>query len=181
MIHSYRDVVPSIDLRQAAKRSEDVGHRLAPGEIPCAIERYRKFLFLALKHPDTPIAPTQDIDAMWHLHMLAPRAYYTDCMALMGRILDHDGGFGTEPEELPVLGRIFDGTAKLWEQEYGEPYVGDLLPGEATASDDGPFILFVKAVHDFAMGGDPPAPSTFERLAKEELRRRRGPNADRFA
>ncbi|MEJ6562742.1 MAG: hypothetical protein QNL85_03440 [Euryarchaeota archaeon] len=46
-------------------------------------------------------------------------------MALMGTILDHDGGFGAKPEEIPELASTFNKTAKLWEDEYGEPYVDD--------------------------------------------------------
>ena len=122
----------SVDLIEAARRSEHFPSDWPTEKVQGALDSYERFLRLAAKHPDMTVAPTRDIDEMWHLHMLSPRAYYTDCMALMGRILDHDGGFGTEPEELPVLGGIFDRTAKLWEQEYGEPYVGDLPPGEAT-------------------------------------------------
>jgi hypothetical protein len=52
----------------------------------------------------------------------APRAYYEDCQRLFGGILDHDGGFGQEPSELPILKATFEQTAALWEAEYGEPY-----------------------------------------------------------
>jgi hypothetical protein len=60
---------------------------------------------------------------MWHLHMLAPRAYLEDCQRLLGHILDHDGGFGNKPEEAPVLANTFRRTARLWDATYGESYV----------------------------------------------------------
>jgi hypothetical protein len=44
---------------------------------------------------------------------------------------------------------------------------------QPTAHVRGPFIRFVKATHSVALGGDRPAPSTLERLAKVFLKRRR--------
>ena len=78
---------------------------------------------LAAKHPGRPLAPTRDIDEMWHLHMLRPRAYYQDCIRLFGKVLDHDGGFGKGEGELPALMSAFDQTAALWLSEYDEPYL----------------------------------------------------------
>lgn len=66
---------------------------------------------------------------MWHLHMLSPRAYYEDCQRLFGCILDHDGGFGKEEAEIPILAASFERTALLWEQEYGEIYLDQHSPG----------------------------------------------------
>jgi hypothetical protein len=82
---------------------------------------------LKLKHPSARLAPTQDIDLFWHLHMLAPVAYQRDCLHLFGKVLDHDGGFGNDPAELPELKRVFAETAALWEGECGEPYREDGL------------------------------------------------------
>jgi hypothetical protein len=50
------------------------------------------FLRLAAKHPDERATPTRDFDELWHLHMLQPAAYYADCIKLIGRTFDHDGG-----------------------------------------------------------------------------------------
>lgn len=74
-----------------------------------------------------PLAPTKRIDRMWHLHMLHPRAYVADCMKLYGEILDHDGGFGSTPEEEPVLREVFATTATLWQEKFGAPYVGTVV------------------------------------------------------
>src|SRR6478672_10739802 len=79
---------------------------------------------LCADHPDRPLTPTRDIDQIWHLHMLHPRAYHQDCEAILGEVLDHDGGFGAGDEE-PELLRLFEETAGLWEAKFGEPYVGE--------------------------------------------------------
>lgn len=117
--------VISIDLIEAARRSDSFPKDWSEEKVRHALDRYRKFLLLAAKHQGQPVAPTRDIDAMWHLHMLSPRAYYEDCMRLMGRILDHDGGFGKAESEIPTLAATFQRTAELWEQEYGERYLDD--------------------------------------------------------
>lgn len=117
--------VPSIDLCRAAMRSEELGD-LHQDELASAVERYIRFLRLCALHPKRPLAPTRDIDAMWHLHMLNPRAYQHDCMVLFGELLDHDGGFGAG-DEAPILERLFEETAALWELHFGESYVGDAV------------------------------------------------------
>lgn len=114
----------SVDLVRAASRSESVPKSWTTDKVRKAISDYEKFLMLAAKYPETPLAPTRDIDAIWHLHMLHPVAYANDCQRLLGHILDHDGGFGQTPEELPVLKEVFAKTSSLWEQEFGEPYLG---------------------------------------------------------
>lgn len=115
--------VISIDLHAEARRSDAFPKELTADQVRDAITRYERFLMLVAKHPGVPLAPTREIDAVWHLHMLRPRAYNDDCQRLLGYLLDHDGGFGKEPEELPVLQRTFMRTAKLWEEAYGERYL----------------------------------------------------------
>ena len=115
--------IVSVDLRDRAERSESFPKEWSEEKLIRSIERYEKFLKLAAKNPSLSVAPTSDIDEIWHLHMLSPVSYYNDCMALMGTILDHDGVFGAKPEEIPELASTFNKTAEMWEAEYGEPYV----------------------------------------------------------
>lgn len=114
----------SVDLVRAARRSETFPKNWPPGRLRQAVTDYLRFLALAKKHPSVPLAPTRDIDLMWHLHMLHPVAYGADCKRILGFVLDHDGGFGATPEELPLLQQAFATTAELWLKEYGQPYVG---------------------------------------------------------
>lgn len=113
----------SVDLLRAADRSEIFSVGWTDEKLRQAVADYEKFLKLAAKYTDIPLAPTRDIDAVWHLHMLHPVAYANDCERLLGYTLDHDGGFGQTPDELPVLKKVFARTADLWEREYGEPYL----------------------------------------------------------
>ena len=121
----YMNASVTVDLRDRAERSENFPKEWSKEKLELSIERYKKFLYLASKYPLESIAPTSDIDEIWHLHMLSPVSYYNDCMKLMGKILDHDGGFGAKEEEIPELKATFMKTAKLWEEEFGIPYVDD--------------------------------------------------------
>ncbi len=118
------DSLISVDLLEAARRSDSFPAEWPADKVERALDRYRRFLLLTQKHGG-PLAPTRDIDEVWHLHMLAPRAYYNDCMRLFGEVMDHDGGFGKAAAEVPALQATFERTAALWAQEYGEEY---LLP-----------------------------------------------------
>lgn len=112
----------SIDLMASYRRSDHQPEGWTEEKAQEALRRYERFFCLAARHPGQPLAPTRDIDVMWHLHMLSPQAYYEDCMRAMGHILDHDGGFGKGDGELPVLQTTFAATERLWLQEFGEPY-----------------------------------------------------------
>lgn len=113
----------SVNLHEAARRSESETSEWTSEKLDESIERYRKFFSLA--HSGERVAPTRDIDMIWHLHMLAPVAYHNDCMSYLGRILDHDGGFGQTPEEVKVLSEVFSETSRRWEEVFGEPYVAE--------------------------------------------------------
>jgi hypothetical protein len=116
----------SIDIAAAARRSESPLAGADEQTIRTAELRYRKFLGLVAKYPDVDLSPARDIDEVWHLHMLQPRAYVEDCNRIFGDILDHDGGFGKDSEQqYQDLLAVFDHTAALWSSEYSEPYVTD--------------------------------------------------------
>lgn len=115
----------SADLIEASYRSEDFPSDWTRAQREQALDRYRRWLALKQRAPKAKFAPTRDIDRFWHLHMLSPVAYYRDCMALFGRLLDHDGGFGKGPGEAEQLRAVFERTADLWERAYDEPYRDD--------------------------------------------------------
>jgi uncharacterized protein DUF1399 len=57
-----------------------------------AILRYKMFLSVVYLHPHTPLVPTQEIDFVWHCHILHTRKYRQDCQMLFGRFIDHEPG-----------------------------------------------------------------------------------------
>ena len=61
--------IVSVDLKDRAERSESFPKEWSEEKLSRSIERYEKFLKLAAKNPSLSIAPTSDIDEIWHLHM----------------------------------------------------------------------------------------------------------------
>lgn len=55
-----------------------------------ASQNYLRFLALLRVYPDRLLIPTQDIDRVWHCHILHTRQYRQDCQTIFGYYLDHD-------------------------------------------------------------------------------------------
>ena len=118
----------SVDLVRAAKLSEGILSNLDEESLQALETQYRKFFYLNGKYPNQTLAPTKILDEMWHLHILHPKAYFKDCMSILGYVLDHDPGFGKEPGTMTVLQDNFDNTGKLWEAEFGDKYYASSDP-----------------------------------------------------
>jgi hypothetical protein len=72
----------------------DVGEGLTLEQATRAIERYRRFLFLHYCYPNYSLVPSQEIDRVWHVHILDTAKYREDCNQLFGHFLDHYPYFG---------------------------------------------------------------------------------------
>ena len=55
-----------------------------------AIDRYKAFLFVSYLDPEVLLVPTQEIDRVWHCHILHTRKYRQDCEMLFGYFIDHE-------------------------------------------------------------------------------------------
>lgn len=53
-----------------------------------AIEEYKKFVFLALT-VGHPVSPSDEVDQVWHLHLLYTRSYWEDFCQILGGPLHH--------------------------------------------------------------------------------------------
>ena len=54
-----------------------------------AIEEYKRFVFLALT-AGTQVTPSEEIDQVWHLHMVYTRAYWDDfCGQVLNKPFHH--------------------------------------------------------------------------------------------
>jgi len=82
---------------------------------------YKRYLILHAKYPEMTLAPEQDIDRFWHMHILDTRKYAADCEATFGRFLHHFPYLGLRGEEdAKALDNAFDKMQELYLKEFGE-------------------------------------------------------------
>jgi hypothetical protein len=80
------------------------------GELEGAYARYCTFLELA-SHPEHgAIAPTVDIDLLWHTHQLAGPGYRDDMESLLGIYLDHI----SRHEDMSLWASARESTSRRW-------------------------------------------------------------------
>ena len=95
---------------------------MSEDEVSRAIHQYRRFLSLKIRYPGVNLVPTDDIDLIWHAHILDTGNYASDCQRLFGSFLHHEPYFGELGEETKDdMEEMFTVTSHLWKNEFGEP------------------------------------------------------------
>jgi hypothetical protein len=106
------------DAFEAERRS---GERLWDEErVARALTEYKQFLALLKKHPQAVIVPSEDIDEVWHTHVLNTARYAEDCARIFGRFQHHFPTFGESAEVLEEHMKGREETMRLFEEEFGE-------------------------------------------------------------
>jgi hypothetical protein len=83
---------------------------------------YKRYLILHAKYPELTLAPDQDVDRLWHMHILDTRKYAADCDAIFGRFLHHFPYLGLRGEDdARALEEAFRKQKELYAKEFGEP------------------------------------------------------------
>jgi hypothetical protein len=106
------------DAFEAKRRN---GERLWDEErVERALNEYKQFLALMHWNPETVLVPSEDIDEVWHTHVLNTARYQADCETIFGRFQHHFPTFGEseEVQEEHMKGR--DETLKLFEEAFGK-------------------------------------------------------------
>ena len=106
------------DAFEAQRRN---GERLWDEErVERALNEYKQFLALMHWNPEAVLVPSEDIDEVWHTHVLNTARYQADCETIFGRFQHHFPTFGEseEVQEEQMKGR--DETLKLFEEAFGE-------------------------------------------------------------
>lgn len=91
-----------------------------------AVGYYRNFLWLMRKYGHAHVlAPSTEIDEIWHHHILDTYKYHEDCNAIFGAYLHHYPYFGMRgDEDLGDLRNSFATTQSLHFQEFGSYIMG---------------------------------------------------------
>lgn len=99
------------------------------------IDEYKRFMFLLCIAPH-PLTPSDQVDQVWHLHLIYTRSYWEDfCRDTLGRSIHHNPTRGGAAEG----NKFTDWYAKtlaLYMQTFGSPPPDDIWPeGEKRFSD----------------------------------------------
>jgi hypothetical protein len=71
------------------------------------INEYKKFIFL-ICISDHPLTPSDQVDQVWHLHLLYTRSYWTDfCKNTLGREIHHGPTKGGKNEKEKIWRLVF--------------------------------------------------------------------------
>ena len=81
-------------------------------------QNYLRFLSLLQFYPDRLLVPTQDIDRVWHCHILHTRQYRQDCQTIFGHYLDHDPKLNLRMSRRSLF-EVYRKTKNLFEQHFG--------------------------------------------------------------
>ena len=121
---AFLQKLKQLDLGSIEKRLMQSGWTRQQATL--AINRYKMFLFVVYLHPHIPLVPSQEIDLVWHYHILHTRQYSQDCQMLFGRFLHHEPDVEYWHQPNPVsLNTAFAQTTALLVQYFGDAALGD--------------------------------------------------------
>jgi hypothetical protein len=95
---------------------------------------YKDWLVLhAVYDENIALAPNEDLDDYWHMHILDTQKYMKDCQHVFGKYLHHYPYFGlTEVETQDLLNRGYELTQELFLLHFGYELTGGLNKCAAT-------------------------------------------------
>lgn len=87
-----------------------------------AVQQYKRMLFLWKKYGDHEnLPPSEEIDEVWHNHILDTDKYQEDCQVIFGQYLRHYPYFGMDNKSnTQDLNKAFERTRSLYREEFGE-------------------------------------------------------------
>lgn len=106
--------------RVIAKMREGAARTWSPERLNNAETEYRRMLAMKASYPDVALVPSEDVDEVWHTHILHTRQYAGDCQLLFGHFLHHEPNDGT-PDTLMAMAAAVASTRALYAQVYGAP------------------------------------------------------------
>ncbi|MBL4755545.1 MAG: hypothetical protein JKY52_18365 [Flavobacteriales bacterium] len=95
------------------------------------IEEYKKFVFL-ICIADHPLTPSDQVDQVWHLHLIYTESYWIDlCKHTINRDIHHGPtkGGGTEKAKYKNL---YEETKKFYQKTFGKEPPIDIWPTSKT-------------------------------------------------
>lgn len=96
------------------------------------VERlYRNMLILWRCHEEVSLPPSEEVDELWHLHILDTHRYFDDCGRIFGYYRHHFPYFGTRgADDARALDSAWDLTQELHRRAFGD-YIYEYEPPAA--------------------------------------------------
>lgn len=92
-----------------------------------SVQEYKRWLLLHILFPNETFAPSENLDIVWHCHILDTRKYVSDCSLMFGKgvFLHHNPYAGWEsPEAEAKHQNVFQRTKELFKKYFGEEMTG---------------------------------------------------------
>ncbi len=100
-----------------------------------AIDEYKKFMFL-ISCTSEPLSPSEDVDQVWHLHLLYTRSYWKEfCDGVLKREVHHGPTRGG-PDENEKFENWYARTLKHYREKFNRNPPADLWPTDKAQSRD---------------------------------------------
>ncbi|MGD1914376.1 MAG: glycine-rich domain-containing protein [Rivularia sp. (in: cyanobacteria)] len=118
----FTNKLKQLDLRAIAYQLmySDEGTRWTLEQTNQAISNYSMFLYLIYLYPHLQLVPSQEIDRVWHHHILDTIKYAEDCEFLFGRFIHHFPYFGKRGKvDRDNLYVACVETQKLFQEHFG--------------------------------------------------------------
>lgn len=96
-----------------------------PADAEKIVELYRNYLFLKKKYGKThKLPPSEEMDDVWHHHILDTENYKRDCEIIFGEYLHHYPYFGIDDKSnMDDLNGAFEETQALHKKEFGKEII----------------------------------------------------------
>jgi hypothetical protein len=96
---------------------------------------YKKFMFL-LCLAEHPLTPSDQVDQVWHLHLLYTRSYWLDfCEQVLGQPIHHGPTRGGDAER-GKFNDWYGRTKALYQEVFGQAPPADIWPDNETRFQD---------------------------------------------
>lgn len=125
---TFQEKLESLDLELIAQKlmHSDQFPGWPRQQVDRAIAHYKMFLHLLYLYPNSRIVPTQEIDQVWHQHILDTRKYAQDCQWLFGYFVHHYPYFGMGSNaQKQALETAFSYTRTLFAEHFGIDVIED--------------------------------------------------------
>lgn len=119
-------ILEELDLSHVIARGRELFCPTASDEELSQAELdYRRFLWVHYRYPQLNLTPSEEVDMIWHAHILFTGKYFRDCDRMFGHYLHHTPGRGSGVT-MEEFARRFEETNSLCEREFGERMHGNL-------------------------------------------------------